>query len=207
MINYLYLSSERIQSIYNQLVADTPVEQIREKLNKKGILTDWKCRLEAGWISIIKGEASRSRSKTEEETFVESIRSTVELEQKIDLIERRINFVNVEDLVAQKILLTGQAVRLYGSYYSKGLKEPNYYSSTNWDGTLPFLYRNVGSQKIKVVYSPLHLISMTSWAIVRGRLRIDGIGFVATIDDNEVVIAPIAFGTSISDISRQVFGE
>jgi len=205
MRNSYYLATERINNIYNQLVSSTPVEQIREELHKKGILTDWKSRIEAGFMSFVKGEVGYSKSTTKEQTFRESIRSVVELEQKIGIIEEKINFVDVEDLIAQREPLIGRAVGFSGAYYSKGLKAPSYYSSSDWDGSLPFLYKNAKGVQIKVVYSPLHFISQTPWAVVRGRLRIDGIGFIASHMDNDVIITPIAFGLLIADVFTQIF--
>lgn len=205
MRNYFYISDKRTNSIYNQLVASTPVEIIRKELDKEGILTDWKSGAKAGFVSLIGGEVGYSKSTNKERTFEENIRYMVELEQKVSFIEEKINFVNVEELIEKEEPLIGRAASFSGAYYSKGLKTPNYYTSSDWDGLLPFLYKNSRGVNIKVVYSPLHFLSQTPWGVVRGRLRIDGIGFVANHSDNEVVITPIAFGLLISDAFTQIF--
>ena len=155
MRNYFYMAKERIESIYNQLGSSTPIESIREELNKKGTLADWKYRLGAGFMSFIKGEASHSKSTAKERTFMESIRSRVELEQKVGLIEQKINFVDIEALIAGREPLVGQAVSFTGTYYSKGLNVPNYYSSSEWDGSLPFLCKNVENKQLKIVSNTL----------------------------------------------------
>jgi hypothetical protein len=204
MRDYLYLANERIESIYNQLVSSTPVETIREELNKKGNLSDWKYRLEAGFMSFIKGEASHSKSTAKEQTFMESIRSRVELEQKVGLIEQRIDFVDIEALIAGKEPLIGLAVSFTGAYYSKGLKNPSYYSSSEWDGSLPFLHRKVENKQLKIVYSPIHFTSQSPWALVHGMLKIDGIGFVVNDNDTETVISPVAYGIFISEAIKQI---
>jgi hypothetical protein len=197
MRNYFYMSKERIENIYNQLVTRTPMEEIRVKLDRKGILTDWKSRIEAGFVALIKGGVEGSLKKTEERTFEEKVTLSVALEQKIDFIESKINFTSIDDLIKQKESLEGKAVSFRGAYFSKGLKAPQYYSA-KWDGTLPFLYKKVQEKEIKIVYNPLHFLSNTPWAVVHGKLRIDGIGFVANFDDREIIITPIAFGSPIS---------
>lgn len=204
MRDYFYMAKERIESVYNQLGSSTPVETIREELNKKGSLSDWKYRLEAGFMSFIKGEASHSKSTAEEQTFMERIRSRVELEQKVDLIEQSIDFVDIEALIAGKKPLIGRAVRFTGAYYSRGLKIPSYYSSNDWDGSLPFLHKTVNNRQIKIVYSPLHFTSQSPWALVHGRLTIDGIGFVIADSDNEIIVSPIAYGLFIYDALSQI---
>jgi len=204
MRTYFYMANERIESIYNQLVSSTPIETIREELNKKGTLADWKYRLEAGFMRFIKGETSHSKSTTKEQTFMESIRSRVELEQKVSHIEKKINFVDIEALIARREPLIGRAVSFTGAYYSKGLKIPSYYSSNDWDGSLPFLHKNLKDKQIKIVYSPLHFTSQSPWGLVHGMLKIDGIGFVVNDNDKEIIISPIAYGLFVSDALSQI---
>ena len=202
MRNYYFLASERINSLYNQLVTSTPVEIIIKQLNKKGTLTEGKIGVEGGLIGFVKGAVGASRSANKENAFEENIRSTIELEQKLNTIENKIPFISLEEALVQNRITTGLPVHFNEAFYSKGLKSKHYYYSNEWDGeTLPFLYRNLEGIKIKVIYNPLHFISNSAWNNMKigGRLKIDGIGFVLDEDKEEIIITPLGFGIFISD--------
>lgn len=206
MRNYFYLNRERIESIYNQLVGtETPIEIIRSNLDKKGILTDWRSRIEAGFLAFIRGTLEASEQEIKQTTFEQKTRLSVELEHKVKFIESKINFVSIDDIVTGAGSPEGRAVAFGGAYYARGLKAPKYYSSDKWDGTLPFLYKKVDGREIKIVYSPNHLLSQTSFVTLRGRTKIDGIGFVANCDTGDVVITPIAFGSPILQVMGMPF--
>ena len=209
MRNYYFLASERINSIYNQLVTSTPVEIIIKQLNKKGTLTEGKLGAEGGIIGFVKGTVGFSRSANKENAFEENIRSIIELEHKIDTIENKIAFVSLEEALSQNKISVGLPVRFNEAFYSKGLKSPDYYSSSEWDRvTLPFLYRNLKGIRIRVLYSPLHFISNSAWANMKtgGMLKIDGIGFVANEDKEEIIITPLGFGIFIPDELARLLG-
>lgn len=199
MRNYLYISESRTNSFYNQLVEKTPVEIIRREMDKNGILTDWKASLKAGFTGLVSADARYSKVKNKEREFEENIRFMIEFEQKIKFIEENIRFENIEELLTENQSVNGRPVRYIGGYYSKGLKNPTDYTGKEWDGLLPFLYKNIMGLKIKIVYSPLNFLSQTPWAIVRGRLTIDGIGFTSMQNRDEIIITPIAFGLYVSD--------
>jgi hypothetical protein len=201
MRNYYFLASERIDSLYNQLATSTPREIITKQSNKRETHAEGKLGAEGGLI-FIKGMGGVSRSANKENIFEENIRSSVELEQKLDAIEKRITFVLLEQALAQNSIAVGLPIHFKGGFYSKGLKSPDYYSSSEWDRvTLPFLYRNLKGIRIRVVYSPLHFISNSAWANMKvgGMLNIDGIGFVANEDKEEIIITPLGFGIFVSD--------
>jgi len=208
MRNYYFLAGERINSLYNQLATSTPVEIITKQSNKKGTLTEGKLGAEGGLIGFIKGTVGISRSANKENAFEENVRTSIELEHKLSTIEKRLNFVSVEEALSQNRITVGLPVHFNGAFYSKGLKSPDYYSSNEWDRvTLPFLYRNLEGIKIRVLYSPLHFISNSAWGNMKvgGRLKIDGIGFVAN-KDKEIVISPLGFGIFISDELASLLG-
>lgn len=209
MRNYYFLASERINSLYNQLVTSTPVEIVTGQSDKKGTLTEGKLGAEGGLIGFIKGTVGISRSGNKEHSFEENIRSHVELEQKLNTIEKRLNFVILEEALSHNKITVGLPVHFNGAFYSKGLKNPSYYSGNEWDGlTLPFLYRNLDGMKIRIIYSPLHFISNSAWGNMKvgGTLKIDGIGFVANEDNEEIIITPLGFGIFISDELASLLG-
>jgi hypothetical protein len=209
MRNYYFLVSERINSLYNQLATSTPGEIITKQSNKKGINTEGKLGAEGGLIGFVKGMGGISRSANKETTFEENIRSRIELEHKLGVIEKSITFVSVEEALIQNKITVGLTVHFNGAFYSKGLKRRDYYYSNEWDGeTLPFLYRNLEGIKIRIIYSPLHFISKSAWGNMKigGRLKIDGIGFVLNEDRGEIVITPLGFGILIPDELASLLG-
>lgn len=209
MRNYYFLASERINSLFNQLSSSAPVEIITKQSNKKGNLTEGKLGAEGGLIGVIKGTVGVSRSANKENAFEENIRSSIELEHKLSTLEKRLTFVSMKEALSQNNIAIGLPVHFNGAFYSKGLKNPEYYSSNEWDRvTLPFLYINLEGTKIKVPYSPLHFISNSAWGNMKvgGKLKIDGIGFVASKDKEEIIITPLGFGIFISDELASLLG-
>jgi hypothetical protein len=206
--SYYFLAKERINSLYNQLATSTPVEIIIKQSNKKGTDIEGKLGAEGGLPGFLRATGGVSGSANKENTFEENIRSCIELEQKLDTIEKRITFANVEEALSQNKITTNLPVHFNGAFYSKGLKNRAYYSNA-WDGeTLPFLYRNLEGIKIRVIYSPLHFISSSAWANMKvgGRLKIDGIGFVLKEDKQEIIITPLGFGIFIPDELASLLG-
>jgi len=114
-------------------------------------------------------------------------------------------FIDVDALIAQSNIPEIISVRFTGGYYAKGLKTPEFYSSKDWDGSLPYLYKNVRGTKIRINYSPLHFISQSAWGLVQRRLTIDGIGFITERSKTGVNIWPLAFGLLIPDITAEIF--
>jgi len=209
MRNYYFLASERINSLYNQLATSTPVETVTKQSNKKGTHTEGKLGVEGGLFGLFKGTGGVSRSANKENTFEENIRSRIELEHKLGVIEKNITFVSVEEALIQNKITVGLPVHFNEAFYSRGLKKRDYYYSNEWDGeTLPFLYRSLEGIKIRVIYNPLHFISKSAWGNMKigGRLKIDGIGFVLNEDREEIVITPLGFGILIPDELASLLG-
>jgi hypothetical protein len=205
MRSYIYLSSDRINNIYNQLNDTNVIEVVKKSTKKRQVSTKGKFGMKAGLLNLIRGEASISGKEGKERTFEENIRSRIELEHKIEAIEEDMVFVDVDSLIAKVDAPPIISVRFTGGYYAKGLQNPEFYSSKDWDGTLPYLYKNVGGTKIRVNYSPLHFISQSAWGLVQRRLTIDGIGFITERSKKEINIWPLAFGLLIPDIAAEIF--
>jgi len=209
MRNYYFLASERIKSLYNQLATRTPFEITTKQSNKKGTHIEGKLGAEGGLLGFLKATGNISGSRNKENTFEENIRSRIELEQKLDTIEKTITFVGVEEALIQSKITVGLPVNFSGAFYSKGLKSRGYYYSNDWDGeTLPFLHRDLEGIEIRVIYSPLHFISSSAWANMKvgDRLKIDGIGIVLKEDRQEIIITPLGFGIFISDELASLLG-
>jgi len=207
--NYYFLASERINSLYNQLATSTPVEITTKRSNKKVAHIEGKLGAEGGLFGFFKGTGGVSGSRNKENSFEENIRSHIELEHKLGVIEKSIPFVSVEEALSRNRITANLPVHFNGAFYSKGLKNRDYYYSNEWDGvTLPFLYRNLEGIKIRVIYSPLHFISSSAWANMKvgGRLKIDGIGFVVKEDKQEIIITPLGFGIFIPDELASLLG-
>jgi len=207
MRNYYFLASERINSFYNQLATRTPIEIITKQSNKEGTHTEGKLGAEGGLSVFAKGTGGVSRSANKENTFEENIHSSIELEQKLDAIEKSFNFILLEQALAQSSIAVGLPIHFKGGFYSKGLKNQDYYSSNEWDKvTLPLLYKNLGGRIIKIPFHPSHLISNSAWSNLHGRVTIDGIGFVEGYVNQEIMIAPLGFGIFVSDELDSLLG-
>ena len=88
MRSYYFLASERINSLYNQLATSTPVEITTKRSNKKVTHIEGKLGAEGGLLGFFKETGGVSGSKNKENSFEENIRSHIELEHKLGVIEK-----------------------------------------------------------------------------------------------------------------------
>jgi len=72
-------------------------------------------------IGATSGENNGENTLTIRTIPMESIRSRVELEQKVGHIEKKVNFADIEALIARREPLIGRAVSFTGAYYSSRL--------------------------------------------------------------------------------------
>ena len=60
MRSYIYLSPDRINSVYNQLNDNNVIEVVKKNIEKKQVSTKGKLGMKAGLLNLIRGEASIS---------------------------------------------------------------------------------------------------------------------------------------------------
>jgi hypothetical protein len=197
MRNYYFIASERVISLFNQLTPASPNEITQEVSGKVSAQDNRGIGAQVGLFGFGEVKADFSKGKGEELSHIERIHLTVELENKVQQIEKAIKFIDVETL-QPKAGLEGLPVSFRGAYYAKGLKTNEFYRE-NPDTTQPYLYRKIKSMTIHIPYHWTHLISASALGNVRGRISIDGIGFTKKSDDESITITPLAFGLYINE--------
>lgn len=187
MTNFYYLNEERINSLFEQMMDLS--------LTGGSITTDTATSREMGGSlsipSIFTGEMKHTRSKSDEK----QIDFTLATEQKLAyLIKNKADYLR-RIIDRKEMAQVGKLVVFDNLFHCSGLKTPDFYNSSTWDGSTPELETRINNVVIKIDFSPAHFTSPTVWSIFRAEtIRLGGAGIIIVQAQDYLQLSSLGFG-------------